>query len=378
MRLRGKRILHRNRVVMLVDLDYFYAQLEEKRNPSIKDKPVVVCVYSGRTEDSGAVATANYIAREYGVRSGIPIALAKKRLKDNSDAVFIPMDREYYESVSDRIMSILRVYADSFEQVGIDEAYLDVTQRVQGSFDEAKELACRIKNSVKEQEGVTFSVGVGPNKLIAKIAADTQKPDGLTVVMPEEVRVFLSPLPAGRIIGIGGKTAKRMEEMGIDTISDLANYDIRELIETFGKVLGTYFHNASVGVDDSPVQERGEVESISRIATLKENTRDLDLIMEKANELCQDVYAKLVERGLTFKSVGIVVILRDLAVHSRSKTFETPMNQLDVIKRSTKELFEKFLDESTNEVRRVGVKISSLAKEEKIQKHITEFLGSSS
>jgi DNA polymerase IV (DinB-like DNA polymerase) len=363
---------------MLVDLDYFYAQLEEKRNPSIKDKPVVVCVYSGRSEDSGAVATANYIAREYGVRSGIPIALAKKRLKDNKDAVFIPMDREYYESASDRIMSILREYADSFEQVGIDEAYLDVTQRVQGNFDEAKELVCRIKNSVKEQEGVTFSVGIGPNKLIAKIAADTQKPDGLTVVMPEEVRLFLSPLPAGRIIGIGGKTAKRMEEMGINTISDLADYDIQGLIEVFGKALGTYFHNASLGVDDSLVQERGEVESISRIATLKENTRDPDLIMEKANELCQDVYARLVERGLTFKSVGIAVILRDLAVHSRSKTFETPMNQLDVIKRSAKELFEKFLDESTNEVRRVGVRISGLGKEEKIQKHITEFLGSSS
>jgi nucleotidyltransferase/DNA polymerase involved in DNA repair len=142
--------------------------------------------------------------------------------------------------------------------------------------------------------------------------------------------------------------------------------------------LGTYFHNASLGVDDSPVQERDEVESISRIATLKENTRDLDLIMEKANELCQDVYTRLVERGLTFKSVGIVVIMRDLTVHSRSKTFETPMNQLDVIKRSANELLERFLNESTDEARRVGVKISSLGKEEKIQKHITEFLGSSS
>jgi DNA polymerase IV (DinB-like DNA polymerase) len=373
-----KLMLQSGRVVMLVDLDYFYAQVEERRNPSIKSKPVVVCVYSGRTEDSGAVATANYIAREYGVRSGIPIALAKKRLKDNKDAVFLPIDREYYEAVSDGIMSILRVYADSFEQVGIDEAYLDVTQRVQGNFDEAKELACKIKTSVKEKESITCSIGVGSNKLIAKIASDTQKPDGLTVVMPQEVRAFLSPLPAGRIIGIGSKTAKRMEEMGINTVADLADYGVQGLIEVFGKVLGTYFHNASLGVDDSPVQERGEVESISRIATLRENTRNLDLIMEKVNELCDGVYARLVERGLTFKSVGIVVIMKDLTVHSRSKTFETPMNQLDVIKRGAGELFEKFLNESTDEARRVGVRISGLGKEEKIQKHITEFLGSSS
>jgi DNA polymerase IV (DinB-like DNA polymerase) len=372
-----KGSLQHSKVVMLVDLDYFYAQVEERRNPSIRGKPVVVCVYSGRTEDSGAVATANYIARENGVRSGIPISLAKKRLKDNKDAVFLPIDREYYQAVSERIMSVIRLYADIFEQVGIDEAYLDVTDRVQGDFSEAKELACKIKDGVKEQEGVTCSVGVAPNKLVAKIASDIQKPDGLTIVRPEEVKAFLAPLPADRIIGIGSKTAKKLEEMEVKTISDLANYDVVRLIQEFGKTLGNYFHNASQGVDDSPVEERGEVESISRIATLKENTRDINVIMQKADELCEDVHARLLERGVNFKSVGIVVIMKDLTVHSRSRTFETPMYDVDVIKRTARELFDKLLNETTNVARRVGVRVSSLGRVGKAQKRITDFFGSS-
>ena len=361
------------RIVMLVDLDYFYAQVEERRNPSIKDKPVVVCVYSGRTQDSGAVATANYIAREHGVRSGIPIALAKKRLKD-IEAVFLPVDRPYYEEVSERVMSLLRGNADSFEQVGIDEAYLDVSERTGGNFKEARWLALEVKDKLKAQEGITGSVGVAPNKLLAKIASDVQKPDGLTVVEPDEIELFLSPMPVGRIIGIGAKTERKMAEMGITTISDLAKSDVQSLIETFGRTLGIYFHNASLGLDDQPVQDRGEATSISRIATLKENTRDLNLVVEKTNQLSEEVYSKLVERGLNYKSVGIVAVMTDLTVHSRSKTFESQMNQLDVIKKTVMELFERFLGESANDVRRVGVKVSGFGKQEKEQSSLTDFM----
>ncbi|MCJ7761996.1 DNA polymerase IV, partial [Candidatus Bathyarchaeota archaeon] len=156
----------RTRVVMLVDLDYFFAQCEELRNPALKGKPVVVGMYSGRTEDSGAVSTANYVARKYGVNSGVPLFLAKKRL-EGTEAVFLPVDYAFYEQVSDKIMRALRDYADVFEQVGIDEAYLDVTQRVQGSFEAAEELAQRMKDAVKKQHSLTFTVGIGPNKLVA-------------------------------------------------------------------------------------------------------------------------------------------------------------------------------------------------------------------
>jgi DNA polymerase IV (DinB-like DNA polymerase) len=359
---------------MLVDLDYFFAQCEERRKPFLKDKPVVVCVYSGRSEDSGAVSTANYIARKYGVRSGISISLAKKKLK-KTEAVFLPVDHEFYEEVSERIMRILRSYADCFEQVGIDEAYLDVTQKVKGNFEGAKELAQTIKKEVKAQEKLTCSIGIGPNKLVAKISADVQKPDGLTIVEPEEVESFLSPLPISRLIGVGRKTEKKMQTLGIRTIGDLANYDVRKLIEFFGKNLGIYFRNASLGIDDEPVQERGEVESISRISTLKEDSRDLKAILEKTDQLCDEVYGRLVQRGLSFKSVGIVAVMTDMSIRSRSKTFETPTNELEVFKETVKELFEKFFNESELKARRVGVKVSNFVKAQERQKQITNFIG---
>ncbi|NIR86698.1 DNA polymerase IV [Candidatus Bathyarchaeota archaeon] len=361
------------RVVMLVDLDYFFAQCEERRNPSLKDKPVVICVYSGRSEDSGAVSTANYIARKFSVKSGIPISLAKKKLKEE-DAVFLPVDHEFYEEISEEIMGILSSYAHRFELVGIDEAYLDVSEKVKGDFEEAGELAQKIKKEVKVKQGLTCSIGIGPNKLVAKIAAGIRKPDGLTIVKPEQVEGFLSPLPVRRLIGVGRKTGKKMQAMGIETIGDLAKYDIQKLIEVFGKNLGTYFHNASIGIDDEPVQEKGEVKSVSRLSTLKEDTRDLELVLEKTDQLCDEVYAKLVELGLSFKSVGIVAVMTDMSVRSRSKTFGSPTNELEVLKKTVKELFERFLSESEFQARRVGVRVSHLVKEQERQKHITNFI----
>ncbi len=288
---------------MLVDLDYFFAQCEELRNPSLKEKPVVVCVYSGRTADSGAVSTANYIAREFDVKSGMPIYLAKKKL-ENVDAAFVPVDDQYYEEVSARVMKILRGFADQFEQVGIDEAFLDVSKRTGADFKNAEGLAETIKTELVNQEKLTCAIGVGPNKLTAKIAADEKKPNGLTVITPDQVTSFLGLLPVSRLIGVGTKTLERMKTMSINTIGDLAKYDVQKLIAVFGKTLGAYFHNASVGIDDEPVEEKGEAESISRIVTLKQNTRDLNAIMNSLSELCNDLHARVVGEKLTFKTVG--------------------------------------------------------------------------
>ena len=197
------------RIVMLVDLDYFFAQCEELRHPELKNKPVVVGIYSGRTEESGAVSTANYVAREYDVKSGIPLYLAKKRL-EGTEAVFLPADHEYYERVSSRIMDLLRSCADTFEQVSIDEAYLDVTKKVDVNYASAVELAEQLKAEAIKQVKISFSVGIGPNKIMAKIACDFQKPDGLTVVRPDEIEQFLKPLPVNRLLGVGRKTSERM------------------------------------------------------------------------------------------------------------------------------------------------------------------------
>ncbi|MFX1486939.1 MAG: DNA polymerase IV [Promethearchaeota archaeon] len=360
------------KIIMLMDLDYFYAQCEEIRNPTIKDKPVVVGVYSGRTEDSGAVGTANYIARKHGVKSGIPIYSAKAKLKD-VEAVFLPVDHAYYGEVSRRIMKILRSYADHFEQVGIDEAYLDVSRKVRGDFERARRLARKVKKAIKDQEKLTCSIGVGPNKLIAKIAADVKKPDGLTVVKPERVQKFLSPLPVGRIIGIGSKTVRKMEELGIKTIGDLSKYDVQRLVKIFGRNLGTYFRNASLGIGNDRVQERDQVKSLSRISTLKENTRDLEVILEETRKLSKDIHSELIELALLFKTVGVIAIMEDLGTLSRSKSLESPASELDIMNAAVEELFGKLIRESELEIRRVGVKISNFAKEQKMQKYISDY-----
>jgi len=369
-------VLMQNRVVMLVDFDYFFAQCEELRNANLKDKPVVIGVYSGRTEESGAVSTSNYIARKYGVKSGMPLFMAKRKLK-GTEAVFLPVDHAYYDQISNRIMQILRGYATSLEQVSVDEAYLDVTEQVQGSFEKTKDYAQKIKAEVKSRVGISFSVGVGPNKLVAKVACDSQKPDGLTVVKPEEAKGFLAPLPVDRLLGVGKKTSAKMEALGIKKIGDLASYDVQKLTAVWGKILGVYFHNAANAVDDEPVQEQGEAESISRIGTLKQDSHDLAFVLQKTDELTEDVAKDVAERSVSFKQVAIYVVLTDLSSKSRSLTLEQPARDKETIKRYVKELLNRFLSETQVEVRRVGVKVSDFSREEPHQRQLTGFFQTS-
>ena len=362
------------RVVMLADFDYFFAQCEELRNPDIKDKPVVVGVYSGRTEDSGAVSTSNYVARKYGVKSGIPLFLAKRNL-EGTDAVFFPVDHPYYAQISNRIMQILSTYATILEQVSIDEAYLDVTVQVEHSFEKANLYAQKIQQDIKTQVGISLTIGVGPNKLVAKIACDNQKPDGLTIIKPEEAAIFLAPLQVDRLLGVGKKTFVRMEQAGIKTISDLAKFDIQRLIAMFGKTLGLYFHNAANAVDNEPVVEQGDAESISKISTLKQDTHDLESILQKIYELIELVYKEVSERGYSFKTLSLYVVNVDLLSKSRSVTLEQPVKDKEVIKRHLRLLLEKYLSESSLDIRRVGVKISGFSKEQLQQKQLSSFFG---
>jgi DNA polymerase IV (DinB-like DNA polymerase) len=230
-----------------------------------------------------------------------------------------------------------------------------------------------MKSAVKQEVSVTFSAGIAPNKLVAKIASDVQKPDGVTVVLPGEVEGFLSPMPVDRLLGVGRKTSVKMDALGIKTIGDLAKYDWQKLMELFGKNLGVYFHNAANGIDNEPVQETGEAESISRITTLKENTRDIAVIMEKISQLIEDIGNELTQRNLSFKQVGIIAIMTNLNAKSRMQTLEKPTNNLALLKKTVHELFEKYLDESEMEIRRVGVRVSHFVKEEAEQKRLTSF-----
>lgn len=361
-----------SRIVMLADLDYFYAQVEERKDPSLKRRPVVVCVYSGRTEESGVVATANYIARAYGIKSGIPIVLAKKKLT-GTDAAFIRMDHDLYKRASDKVMGILKENSGEFEQVGIDEAYIDVSNKV-ASFSEAADLARKIKAEIKEKESLTLSIGIGTNKVIAKIASDVNKPDGLTVVEVGESEKFLSGLPVGKLPGIGKKTTERMGELGIKTIGELAAYDQKTLVKEFGNALGNYFHKASNGEDEEPVQEKGESESISRIATLKRDTNNMVEVVEFSYRLCDEVIAKVRARGVIFKTVGIIAITTGLSIKMRNKSLSSPTDDLQLMKRTVKELFESHLEGNRQELRRVGVHVSGFKKREEGQSQLTGFM----
>ncbi len=351
-----------HRVIIHVDIDYFYAQCEENANPTIRGKPVVVCVYSGRTEESGAVSTCNYLARKYGVRAGIPIVRAKKLL-ESTEAAFLPMNRSLYEQVSERIMESLRTHGDSYEKVGIDEAYLDISTRTDGNFDLAKETAVEIKKQVFSQEHITCSIGIAPNKLLAKIASDHMKPNGLTVVRPEDVIAFLAQLPVTRIPGVGKKVEEKLDQLQVKTVSQLSALNPSVLLETFGKSLGSYMYEASRGEDDEPVKEREQPTQLSRIATLKQNTREIQEMLPLLNELISSVTEKLKEREMTCKSVAIIAILDDLSIHSKSKTLESPASDGTIISGAATELMKEFLESRRNAViRRVGVKVFGLSK----------------
>ncbi len=250
---------------------------------------------------------------------------------------------------------------------------MDVTENCGSS--KKLPVASRIKREIYIQQKLTCSVGVGPNKLVAKIAADIKKPDGLTVVPPEHVKAFLAPLPVRSLLGVGKKYEQRLESLHVKTVGQLANFDVQKLIGVFGKHLGTYLHNASQGIDDTPVQERTEPESLSRIATLKEDTRDLDTILQQAYKLCESVHGKLLNQKLVYRSVSIYIVANDLSTHSRSKTFETPTTDLQIFMSTVQELFEKFLNESDIEARRVGVRLSSLSPVAAEQKQLTSFFG---
>jgi len=347
-------------IVAHVDLDYFYAQCEERENPSYKGKPVVVCVYSARGGDSGTVSTANYVARNFGVKSGIPIVAAKRLLK-GVDAAYLPVNRELYNKISNEIMAILRSYADQFEQRSIDEASLDITERVGRDYGRAEKMAQNIKCKVLEDEKLTCSVGVAPNKLVAKMAASFQKPDGLTVVRPAEVKRFLFPMPIGKLYGVGRKTEAAMLELEIKTVGDLAERRVDDLITIFGKKLGAYFHEAANGIDESSVEEREGAKQISRITTLKKDTRDLDEIAADLDMLCKAVHDRIADKNVAFRSAELLIVAENMRIHSRSMKLDSSVSDLETLNRACHALLERFLTGSSLKIRRIGVRVTNFS-----------------
>jgi DNA polymerase IV (archaeal DinB-like DNA polymerase) len=360
-----------DRVIGHIDLDYFYAQVEEVLDPSLKTRPVLVCVFSGRTEDSGVVSTANYIARKHGVRSGMPIVTAKKKL-EGTGAALIKMEHRKYEEVSDRIMDALEQKVDVLERAGIDEAFFDVTRRVSGDFGEAESLATSMKKDLFEAERLTSSVGLGRSKVVAKMASDFKKPDGLTVVLPEKTESFLGSMPVIKLYGVGPKTADSLHEKGISTIADLARADVDSLGLGLGRKLAAYLHDAATGLDPGPVTANQGASQLSRMVTLKADTRSPDEASGQLAEAVRDLQGKIAAERLSFRTVSVIGILTDLSSKTRSKTFETPVSDPSVLPEQVRLLMAQLAASVARDFRRVGLRVSDLASAEE-QASLSQF-----
>ena len=349
----------KRRIIFHVDMDHFFTAVEEREHPEYKGKPVIVGADPKGGKGRGVVSTCNYEARKFGVRSGMPISKAWKLCPQ---AVYLPVNYELYTKVSDKIMSLLRKYGDKFEQWGIDEAFLDVTSKVR-DYTEAEVLAREIKKEIRESEGLTCSVGIGPNKLVAKIASDYRKPDGLTVVREEIAESFLAPLPVRKLLWVGRKTEQKLKAMGITTIGDLARYDPTALAEVFG-VMGTQMYLMAHGIDKSEVEERGEIKSISREKTFEEDTSNFELVIRTLDKLSEEVHKDVLNQRLYFRTVTVKVRYENFETHTHSKTLPLITNRLEELKKTSKELLQTYL-KADRKIRLIGVRVSNFTSAEK-------------
>lgn len=347
------------RIIFHVDMDHFFTAVEGRQHPEFRGKPVIVGADPKEGKGRGVVSTCNYEARKFGVKSGMPISRAWKLCPE---AVYLPVNYELYKKVSSEIMGILRKYADKFEQWGIDEAFLDVTSRA-NSCKEAEVLAHQIKMEILENEGLTCSVGIGPNKLVAKIASDFQKPDGLTVVEEEGVEKFLAPLGVRKLLWVGRKTEQKLKRIGIRTIGDLANHDPAVLTESFG-VMGTQLYLRAHGIDRSEVEERGEVKSISRDITFEEDTDDFEFVLKTLDGLSEEVHKDVSRQNLCFKTVTVKMRYENFETHTHGKTLPFVTNRLQDVQKTVRELVQKYLG-PYRKIRLVGVRVSNFVSAEK-------------
>ena len=313
------------RIIVHVDMDAFYAAVEERLNPALRDLPVVVGADPKEGKGRGVVTTANYRARKFGIRSALPISRAWRfaetaRRRGEPPTVFILPNMSLYREVSGRIMQILQRHADAFEEASIDEAYLDVSSLE--TFAAAQQRMIRLKDEIRDLEGLGCSVGIAPNKLIAKIASDRQKPDGLTVVEPEQVADFLSPLPLRVIPGIGPKSEYFLHEKNLRTIEDLRQVPESALVEWFGK-WGKRLCEKVRGIDDSEVSNEWTRKSLGEQETFDEDTRDQARVTGRLDRMAERIIAKLKAKEFQgFRTVTVTVRFSDFQTTNRSRSLK--------------------------------------------------------
>ena len=356
-----------------IDMDAFFASCELSRYPELRGVPVVVAGhrrhapqplpdgthafsrlrdYAGR----GVLTTATYEARALGVHSGMPTMKAAKLAPD---AVLLPVDFELYRRHSRLFKDAIRSVAPEIQDIGIDEVYADIS----GLPDDAVAVATRIKAAIRAATGLSCSVGIAPNKLLAKLSSDMDKPDGITVIAPGDLEARIWPLPARRINGIGPKAGERLASMGIETIGDLAACDLQELVARFGRAYGSWLHAASHGIDDRPLVTHREPVSISRETTFE---RDLHAVRDRAElgaaftRLCEQVAADLQRKGYVGRTVGIKLRFDDFRTVTRDATLNCAVSGAGEIRRTAGQCLKRV--DLSRRMRLLGVRVSKLER----------------
>lgn len=338
------------RKIIHIDMDAFYASVEQRDNPGLIGKPVIV---GGDPYRRGVVAACSYEARKFGIHSAMPSSRAVRLCPQ---AVFLPPRFERYHEVSGQVMEIFRGYTDVIEPLSLDEAFLDVTQNKMG-IGSATEIARMIRSEIRSKTLLTASAGVSYNKFLAKAASDFRKPDGLMVVTPDQAQAFIDRLPIGRFYGVGKVTEGRMRSLGIETGEDLRKFSQDELIRLFGKS-GSFFHSIAHGIDDRPVVMMRIRKSLGREITLDEDINDIKQMSQILSDLAQDVGEMLQERYLKGKTITLKLKYDDFQSVTRSITLESLVDQPDEILKQAVYLLKE-TEAGARKVRLLGVTLSN-------------------
>jgi len=336
---RPRRILH-------VDMDAFFAAVELKRHPELRGRPVVVGG-RGDPQSRGVVSTATYEARAFGIHSGMALRLAWRLCPQ---AVFLPVDFDTYARESERFKAVLQQFSQTIEDAGIDEAYLDVSDAPDPAA-----VGRAIKQQVQASTGLTCSVGIAPNKLLAKLASDLQKPDGLTLLDEKDIPARVWPLPAGKLLGVGPKTEARLIEMGVDTIGELAALPVETLVEHFGEARGRYLHEAAHGRDDSPLITHWEPKSAGREVTFERDTADMTQVARTLFELAEEATDALRAEARLARRVTVKLRYANFETHTHTISLSEPGDQHGVIRQAALEGLARFGE--GRKVRLVGVRL---------------------
>ncbi|MDI9869456.1 DNA polymerase IV [Flectobacillus roseus] len=345
------------RKIIHIDMDAFYASVEQRDNPSLKGKPVAV----GGSSERGVVAAASYEARKYGVRSAMSSKIAAQKCPH---LIFVKPRFESYRAVSHQIREIFAEYTPLIEPLSLDEAYLDVTNNLKG-IESATQIAIEIKEKIKMRTQLTASAGVSYNKFLAKIASDFNKPDGLYIIKPKQGPLFVETLEIDRFHGIGKVTAQKMHKMGIFTGKDLREYDEAFLVKHFGKI-GRYYYQIARGIDTRIVNPERIRKSVGSENTFMQDLEARAEIQLGLEPLIEDVWRYCTKHEIFGRTVSLKVKYNDFQIVTRSRTTLSPIFDLSLFERIAYELLDQIMPPSKG-IRLLGIAISNLSNEQDME-----------